>query len=44
MRLIRLHGRHGVARNELMASDAWREAVQTVISYTPDVELELNLT
>ncbi len=44
MRLIRLHGRHGIERTELMKSHAWREAVQTVLSYTPGIELELNLT
>ena len=43
MRLIRLHGRHGMDRNTLMASDDWKQAVQTVLSYAPDPELEFNL-
>lgn len=42
-RLIRLHGRHGVPRDELMASEDWKAAVQTVLSYAPDPELEFNL-
>ena len=43
MRLIRLHGRHGMERDDLMASDDWKQAVQTVLSYAPDPELEFNL-
>ena len=43
MRLIRLHGRHGMDRNTLMASDDWKQAVQTVLAYAPDPELEFNL-
>ncbi|PCJ30838.1 MAG: beta-N-acetylhexosaminidase [Gammaproteobacteria bacterium] len=43
MRLIRLHGRHGQNRNELMASQQWKDATKTVLSYAPDPELELNL-
>ena len=43
MRLIRLHGRHGMNRNTLMATDDWKQAVQTVLAYAPDPELEFNL-
>jgi beta-N-acetylhexosaminidase len=43
MRLIRLHGRHGMERDALMASEDWKKAVQTVLSYAPDPELEFNL-
>jgi len=43
MRLVRLHGRHGFDRDELFASQQWRNAVNTVLSYAPDPELELNL-
>lgn len=42
-RLIRLHGRHGRSRDSLMASEEWKNAVQTVLSYGPDPELEFNL-
>ncbi len=43
MRLVRLHGRHGFERDELLASQQWKNAVNTVLSYAPDPELELNL-
>lgn len=43
MRLIRLHGRHALGRDELFASQEWKEAATTVLSYAPDPELELNL-
>ena len=43
MRLIRLHGRHGLQRDTLMASEEWKIAVQTVLGYAPDPELEFNL-
>jgi len=43
MRLVRLHGRHGISRNELFASQEWKEAAKTVLSYAPDPERELNL-
>ena len=43
MRLIRLHGRHGLNRDELLASQEWKEAAKTVLSYAPDPELELDL-
>ncbi|MCL4127799.1 UNVERIFIED_CONTAM: hypothetical protein GTU68_066802 [Idotea baltica] len=42
-RLIRLHGRHGLHREALMASEEWKTAVQTVLNYGPDPELEFNL-
>jgi len=43
MRLIRLHGRHGIQRDTLMASEEWKNAVQTVLGYAPNPELEFNL-
>ncbi len=43
MRLIRLHGRHAMNREDLFASQEWKEAAKTVLSYAPDPELELNL-
>lgn len=43
MRLVRLHGRHGLTRNELFASQQWKDAAKTVLSYAPDPERELNL-
>jgi beta-N-acetylhexosaminidase len=43
MRLVRLHGRHGFEREQLFASEEWKQAVSTVMSYAPDPEMELNL-
>ncbi|MBE0439804.1 MAG: beta-N-acetylhexosaminidase [Gammaproteobacteria bacterium] len=43
MRLVRLHGRHGITRTELFASQQWKEAAKTVLSYAPDPERELDL-
>ena len=43
MRLIRLHGRHAMKREELLASQEWKAAAKTVLSYAPDPELELDL-
>jgi beta-N-acetylhexosaminidase len=43
MRLIRLHGRHATNRDDLLASQDWKEAAATVLSYAPDPELELDL-
>jgi beta-N-acetylhexosaminidase len=43
-RLIRLHGRHGSQLNELMASDEWKRAVDTVVAYNPNSERELDLS
>ncbi|HDZ16500.1 hypothetical protein LCGC14_0886820 [marine sediment metagenome] len=43
-RLMRLHGRHSTPRNELQQSVQWKQAVQTVMDYAPDPEMELNLT
>jgi beta-N-acetylhexosaminidase len=43
VRLIRLHGRHAVGRDTLLASQEWKTAVQTVSSYAPESALELNL-
>lgn len=42
-RLIRLHGRHGMKRDALLASEDWKVAVETVLGYSPDPELEFNL-
>jgi beta-N-acetylhexosaminidase len=44
MRLIRLHGRHGMPRETLMLSDEWKTAVQTVLDYATDPEFEFNLS
>ncbi len=41
MRLVRLHGRHGMEREELFASKEWKEAANTVLRYAPDPEREL---
>lgn len=43
MRLIRLHGRHAMKREELLASEEWKAAAKTVLSYAHDPELELDL-
>ncbi len=42
MRLIRLHGRHGMQRDDLLASEPWKQAAQILSGYLPDSELELN--
>jgi beta-N-acetylhexosaminidase len=42
MRLVRLHGRHAINRDELMASAEWKQAVKTVMSYAPNPEMELS--
>jgi beta-N-acetylhexosaminidase len=42
-RLVRLHGRHALDRDELLASAEWKLAVETVSGYAPDPEMELNL-
>lgn len=42
-RLVRLHGRHAVNRDELLASEQWKQAVATIDDYAPDSEMELNL-
>lgn len=44
MRLIRLPGRHAIKRDDLFASQEWKQAAKMVLSYAPDPELELNLT
>jgi beta-N-acetylhexosaminidase len=41
MRLVRLHGRHAMDRDELFASQQWKETAKTVLSYAPDPEREL---
>tara|TARA_R110002050_G_scaffold9504_1_gene33414 strand:+ start:574019 stop:575062 length:1044 start_codon:yes stop_codon:yes gene_type:complete len=41
MRLVRLHGRHGMGREELFASQEWKEAANTILRYAPDPEREL---
>ncbi len=43
MRLIRLHGRHATNRDDLLASQEWKQAAKTVLSYAPGPELELDL-
>jgi len=42
-RLVRLHGRHAVDRDELLASSEWKQAAETIAAYAPDPEMELNL-
>lgn len=43
MRLVRLHGRHGMERDQLLASQEWKDAAKMVLSYAPNPERELNL-
>jgi len=43
-RLVRLHGRHGVERDQLLASQEWKQAVNTILDYAPNQELELDLS
>ena len=43
MRLVRLHGRHPIDRDTLMASEQWKQAVYTVANYTPDTDRQLDL-
>ena len=42
-RLVPLHGRHALTRDELLASADWKQAVDTIATYTPDPEQELKL-
>jgi beta-N-acetylhexosaminidase len=42
MRLARMHGKHHVAREELLRSDRWHEAVRAVESYTDEGTLDFN--
>jgi beta-N-acetylhexosaminidase len=42
-RLVRLHGRHALSRDELLASAEWKQAAETIAAYAPDPEMELNL-
>jgi beta-N-acetylhexosaminidase len=42
-RLVRLHGRHAMDRETLMASQEWKQAAETIDGYAPDAEMELNL-
>lgn len=41
MRLVRLHGRHGMERDELFASEEWKEAANLILEYAPDRERAL---
>ena len=43
LRLIRLHGRHGTQRTDLMASQEWKLAAKMLSKYLPDSDLELDL-
>ncbi len=43
MRLVRLHGRHPIDRETLMASEQWKQAVYTVANYAPDTDRQLDL-
>ncbi len=42
-RLVRLHGRHGVERKELLASTEWKQAVNSIQESSTNPELELDL-
>lgn len=42
-RLVRLHGRHAMDRDDLVASSEWKQAAETIAAYAPDPEMELNL-
>lgn len=42
-RLVRLHGRHAADRDELLASEQWKQAVAMIDDYAPNSEMELNL-
>ncbi|MCX4187116.1 beta-N-acetylhexosaminidase [Methylophaga sp. OBS4] len=42
-RLVRLHGRHALSRDELLASAEWKQAAEIIAAYAPDPEMELNL-
>lgn len=42
-RLVRLHGRHAISRDELLASAEWKQAAELIADYAPDPELELKL-
>ena len=42
MRLTRLHGRHAMDRQELMASTEWHDAVNAVAAYMPNKDQELD--
>jgi beta-N-acetylhexosaminidase len=44
MRLVRLHGRHAIEREQLYVSQEWKEAAKMVLSYAPNPERELDLT
>ena len=43
MRLVRLHGRHPIDRETLMASEQWKQAVYSVANYAPDTDRQLDL-
>ncbi|EEF79498.1 beta-N-acetylhexosaminidase [Methylophaga thiooxydans] len=42
-RLVRLHGRHSMSRDDLLATAEWKQASETIAAYAPDPEMELNL-
>lgn len=42
-RLVRLHGRHAMDRDQLLASEQWKQAVAMIDDYAPNSEMELNL-
>jgi beta-N-acetylhexosaminidase len=43
-RLLRLHGRHALSRQALLSSVEWRQAVDAVMAYAPNPEMELKLS
>ncbi len=43
MRLLRMHGRQGISRDEMHLDPRWRAAVDTIASYDESPSLSLNL-
>jgi beta-N-acetylhexosaminidase len=43
-RLLRLHGRHALSRQALLSSVEWKQAVDAVMAYAPNPEMELKLS
>ncbi len=42
LRLARMHGRHEISRNELLASDQWQAAQQRVLAYDENPLLDMD--
>jgi beta-N-acetylhexosaminidase len=43
LRLARMHGKHGMSRDALRASDHWKEAVRIVEEYDPEPLLDMDM-